>query len=197
MSSNDAYWDELGIAWRATAPDPGLVASNLEARLRRQRTLARTGAVIGFCGGLLALGLGAWTMWLGLGAHAWNFVTRGVSIAVVGLLMLLAARSLGEGGRAAGASLGEMLEQSMRRAQQQARAAGLGCLAVVVLAAGGLIGYAIRVRAGRPPAMSPIEALLALAVLALVLLWIRQGQARAARTCRHLAQALAYDEAQA
>jgi len=197
MSGNDAYWDDLGIAWRATAPDIGLVTSKLQARLGRQGALARTGAAIGGAGGVLALGLAAWTVWLGVGGHAWNFVTRGVSVGVVGVLMLLAARSLGGGGRTAVASLREMLELSMLRAERQAGAAGLGCLAVAALAAGGLIGYAVRARTGRPPAMSPVEALLALAVLGLVLLWIRQGQARAARTCRHLAEALALDEAQA
>ena len=164
MSGNDAYWDDLGIAWRATAPDAGLVTSKLEARLGRQTALARAGAVAGLGGGLLALGLAAWTVWIGADGHAGNFVTRGLSIAVVGVLMLLAARSLWSGDRAGG-SLREMLELSMRRSERQARAAGLGFLAVVTLAIGGLVGYAIRARMGHPPAMSPVEAVLALAVL--------------------------------
>ena len=192
---NDAYWDELGIAWRATVPDTGLAVSKLEARLGRQEALTRIGVAIGVGGGLLALGLAAWTVWIGANGHAWNFVTRGVSIAVVGILMLFAASSLGGGGRGAGGSLRDMLELSMRRAERQARAAGLALLAVGVLAVGGLAGYAVRARMGRPPAMSPVDALLALAVLGLALLWIRHGQARAARTCRHLTQALALDEA--
>lgn len=193
MTGND--WDQLGVAWRASVPDPEHAAAGIEARLRRQAALARTGLVAGVLGGLSALALAAWTIWIGTGGRAPNFVTRGATIAVVGVLMLLAAQALGGDTRNAGASIREMLDLSRLRAERQARTAGLGVLATVVLAAGGLVGYAIRVRTGHAPAISPVEALLALAVLGVVLLWIRAGQSRTARSCRRLTEALALDEA--
>ncbi len=193
MTGRDAYWDELGIAWRASAMDTGLVASRIEARLKRQAAMARAGALIGLILGVAGLGLGVWTAWAGVSGHAWNFITRGISIAVVAVIVLLAARALG-GSPSAGGSLREMLGRSGQRAERQARAAGLGIIAAAVLAVGGIIGYAIRVRFGRPPAMSPLEPLLALALLAVVLLWIRASQARASRACRHLSEALALEE---
>jgi hypothetical protein len=193
MTGKDADFDELGVAWRASVPDAGLVTSRLEARLRRQDVLTRMGAGIGLALGVIGLGLGAWTAWAGVSAHAWNFVSRGISIAAVGVVALLAARSLGGRASTAG-SLREMLDHSGVRSERQARAAGFGVLAVALLAVGGLVGYAIRVRSGHSPAMSPLEPLLALALLGLVLLWVRQSQARAALTCRRAAEALALDE---
>jgi hypothetical protein len=194
MTGKDAYWDDLGIAWRASAPDAALAAERLGARLKRQDALARIGAVIGLVAGALGLALGAWTAWAGVGGHAWNFVTRGISIAAVAVVALLAAGALA-GGRGSQGSLREMLGLSGQRAERQARAAGLGIIALAILTVGGLIGYAIRVQNGHPPRMSPLEPILALALLAMALLWIRSSQARAARTCRRVAEALALDEA--
>jgi hypothetical protein len=194
MTGKDADFDELGVVWRASAPDAGLVTSRLEARLKRQDVLTRLGVGLGLALGVLGLGLGVWTAWSGVSAHAWNFVSRGISLTAVGIVALLAARSLG-GARSTGGSLRDMLDRSGGRSQRQAQAAGFGVLAVALLAVGGLVGYAIRVRYGHPPAMSPLEPLLALALLAVALLWIRQSQARAARTCRRLAEDLALDDA--
>jgi hypothetical protein len=193
-NDQDAYWDELGIAWRATAPDPGLLASRLEARLRWQAVLSRAGAAACLVAGVAGLALAGWCEWVGYAAHAANFVTRGVSIGVVAVLLLIAAATLGGRMAAQTGSLRETLELARSRAERVARAAALGCLGVVVLAVGGLVGYAIRVRLSHPPAMSPIEALLALAVLGLALLWIRQGQRRALADCWRLAQALELED---
>ncbi|HEX4095111.1 MAG TPA: hypothetical protein VHX64_00210 [Caulobacteraceae bacterium] len=191
---NDAYWDEMGVAWRATAPDPGLLASKLEARLRGQAMLSGAGTAACLVAGVAGATLAAWCEWVAYSAHAPNFMTRGVAIGAVAVLLLMAAATLGGRITAQAGSLRETLELARSRAERLARAAALGCVAVAVLAIGGLAGYWIRVHLSRPPAMSPVEALLALAVLGLVLLWIRQGQRQALASYGRLAQALELED---
>ncbi|HEX4634653.1 MAG TPA: hypothetical protein VH189_00630, partial [Rhizomicrobium sp.] len=81
--TQDAYWDELGMAWTAIRPDVQTIAPLLKQRLRRQA--AFTTAIL-FAGLPLALAggaLGAWTIWLGASAGAWFFVTRGIAILTI------------------------------------------------------------------------------------------------------------------
>ena len=194
MPDNDAYWDELGVAWRASAPDQGVLASKLQARLRRQAMLGRAGTAACLVAGVAGLALAGWCEWVGWSGHAANFFTRGVTIGVVAVLLLVAAATLKGGAALQAGSLRETRELARSRAERMARAAALGCLAVAVLAIGGLVGYWIRTRLSHPPAMSPVEALLAMAVLGVALLWIRQNQRQALASYGRLAQALELED---
>ncbi len=190
----DVYWDELGIAWQALQPVEGLVASRLEPMLRRQSVLVRLGAVAGYPLGVLGLGLAGWCLWVAWSDHAWNFATRGGAIGVVAVMALMAAAALQAALAGEQRSLREMLERAALRAERLGRAAALGCAALVVLAGGGLAGFAIRARASRPAAVSPILDLLTLAGLFVALAWLWSSQWRAEDKYRHLARALAEPE---
>ena len=186
----DAYWDELGIAWRAQEPEAALVASRLEPALKLQAALVRSAALLGLPCGVLGLGLAGWTVWAGVSGHAWNFVTRGLTLGVVAAMALVAAAALRAALKGESRSLRERLDLAILRAERLMQAASLGCAALAVLAVGGLAGYAIRARLGRPPQASPVEALLALAVLALILAWTRASQSRARERYQRVARAL-------
>lgn len=191
---DDSFWDELGVSWRASFRDAGLISSRLEARLRIQAALLTIGMIVGGALGLLGLALAAWTLWIGWQAHVWNFLTRGITIAAVSLLGIVAALALRGRTRVDTRSLREMLQASMARTERLIRAADLGCWSMAILAIGGLIGYAIRVLLGRPPAMSPVEGLLAVALAGLALLWYRRTQAHALRKYRHLSQVFSAED---
>ena len=191
----DVYWDELGIAWRALQPAEGLVASRLEPMLRRQEILVRGGAVAGYPLGVLGLGLAGWCFWIAWSGHAWNFAARGGAVGVVAVIALVAAAALQGALEGERRSLREMLELAVVRAEQLRRAAGLGCIALAVLAVGGLAGYVIRAGASRPAAMSPVLDLVILAALAVGLAWLWSSQSRAEGKYRHLARALSEPDA--
>ena len=185
---NDAFWDELGVSWRVSFRDAGLMTSRLDARLRLQSVLLRAGTIIGAAVSLLCLGLTAWALWIGWSSQAWNFLTRGVTLAIVSILAVMTTLVLRAQSGVETRSLREMLQVSITRTERLIRAADLGCYSVLILAVGGTVGYALRVRMGRPPAMSPVEDLLALAVAGLALVWYRWSQAHALRKYRHLSQ---------
>jgi hypothetical protein len=185
---DDAFWDELGVSWRASIRDAGLVTSRLEARLKLQSAVLTAGTIVGAAVSLLGLGLAAWALWIGWSSQAWNFLTRGVTLATVSVLAVMATLALRARNGMETQSLREMLGVSVARTERLIRAADLTCYAVVILALGGTVGYALRIRFARPPAMSPIEDLLALALAGLALVWYRRSQAHALRKYRHLSQ---------
>lgn len=191
---DEAFWNNLGVSWRASIRDAGLMSSRLKTRLKLQSALLTAGTITGAAVSLLGFVLAAWTFSIGLMTHAWNFVTRGLTLAAVSLLAVLAALALRERSGVQTRSLREMLQASITRTERLIRAADLGCYAVVVLALGGMVGYALRVRFGHPPAMSPVEDLLVLAIPAFALLWYRRSQANALRKYRHLNQALGLED---
>jgi hypothetical protein len=187
-SDKDGFWDDLGVAWRASIPDSGLFSSRLEARLRRQEAFRKTGAILCVVAGAAALGLGLWALWIGWSSHTWNFLTRGATLLGVTVLAVAAASTLRVRGEVDTRSLHEMLQSSITRTERLVRAADLGCVSLAIIAVGGLAGYAIRTRLGRAPLMSPIEDLLALAVVVIGVLAYRWSQARALVKYRHLIQ---------
>lgn len=186
--NDDAFWDELGVSWRASIPDAGLISSRLEARLRLQSVLLTAGIIAGCAIGLLGLGLAGWALWIGSSAHAWNFLTRGLTLATVSLLAIMATLALRARGGMETRSLHEMLKVSIARTERLVSAADLAFCAVVILALGGMAGYALRTRLARAPAVSPVEDLLALALVGLALVWYRLSQAHTLRKYRHLSQ---------
>lgn len=186
---DDAFWDELGVSWRASMPDPGLISSRLEARLRLQSALVAGGTIAGSVVSLLGVALAAWAIWIGASSHVWNFLTRGVTLAAVSVLTIMATLALNARNGMATRSLHEMLQGSIAGTERLIRAADLACYAVVILALGGTIGYALRVRLGRPPAVPLVEDLLVWVLAGLVLVWYRRSQTHALRKYRHLCQA--------
>ena len=187
-ADDDAFWNELGVSWRASIPDAGLMAFGLELRLKRQSTRLIAGSMLAGAVGLAGLLLAAWALWMGWSSHAWNFLTRGATLAVVSLLAVMAGQSLRARSAADARSLREKLQLCIAWTQGLVRAADLGCCALMVLALGGTIGYALRIRLDRPPAVPLIEDLLALGIVGLALLWYRHSQAHELRRYRHLRQ---------
>lgn len=184
--NEDAFWDELGISWRASVPDPRLVSARLEARLKLQSVLLTAGSIAAALVSVVGFGLAAWVLWIGWTSHTWNFITRGVTLAAVSLLAIMAGLALRTRSEAETRSLRDMLQLSITRTGRLIRATELTCYPVVILTVGGLVGYALRIRLSRPPAISPVEDLLILALAGLGLIWFRWSQARALRRYRHI-----------
>lgn len=186
---DDAFWDELGVSWRATAADTGLMTSRLEARLKLQSALLTTGTLGAAAISVLSLGLAAWALWIGWASQIWNFIARGMTLALVAVLATLVTLALRARNGAEARSLQDMLQVSITRTERLIRAADLTGYSLLILAIGGLVGYALRIRLGRPPAISPVEDLLALCLAGLALVWFRWEQARALRRYRHVRRA--------
>lgn len=185
----DAFWDELGVSWRASIRDPALVSSRLQTRLKLQSALLTAGRSAAISLGVLGFGLAAWTLWIGWTGQVWNFITRGITVAAISLLAILASLALRARDRLETRSLQELLRLSITRSERLIRATDLACYSLVILAVGGMIGYALRTRFGRPPAVPPVEDLLVLSVAGLALLWFRRSQARALRRHQHILKA--------
>ncbi|HJS92591.1 MAG TPA: hypothetical protein VJ738_21665 [Steroidobacteraceae bacterium] len=169
MSSNDVYWDELGVAWRAINPEPSVIAPKLETRLRRQAAAVLAIMVVGVPLSIGGLVLGISTAWIGWSHGIWNFIARGVAIIAISSLLAIAAFSRRGSGRVDSSSLADMLDLGIVQAERFRRAVRAGCWACGVAAVLGLLGYGIRVHFYRPPAMSPIEPLVLLALLVIAL----------------------------
>ena len=91
----DPYWDELGVAWSAINPDIDVIAPRLKARLRRQSLLITAGASLQGClSALLAYFLGALTIWSGWTTGTWNFVTRGIAIVAISVILAISVAFL-------------------------------------------------------------------------------------------------------
>ncbi len=185
----DAFWDELGVSWRASIRDPGLTSSRLEARLKLQSALLTAGTSAAVSIGVLGFGLAAWTLWIGWTGQVWNFITRGITVAAISLLVIMAGLALRTRDRLETRSLQELLRFLITRSERLIRATDLACYSLVILAVGGMIGFALRIRFGRPPAVSPVEDLLILSVAGLALLWFRWSQAWALRRHQHILKA--------
>lgn len=186
--NDDAFWDELGVSWRASIPDAGLISSRLEARLRLQSALLAGGTIVGSAISLLVAGLAAWVSWIGWSSHVWNFLTRGATLAAVSVLVVMSTLALRARGGMETRSLREMLLASIAKTERLIRAADLACYAVAMLALGGTAGYALRVRLGHPPALPLAEDLLMSVLAGLLLIWYRRSQTHSLRKYRHLSQ---------
>lgn len=182
----NAFWDELGVSWRASISDPSLMSSKMEARLKFQTALLTAGTMAAAVLGLVGFGLAGWTLWIGWTSHTWNFITRGVTLAAVSLLAIMASLVLRTRNGVETRPLRDMLQASITRTERLIRAADLACYSIAILAVGGMVGYALRLRFTQPPSISPVEDLLALSVVGLALVWFRRSQVRALRKYRHV-----------
>jgi hypothetical protein len=170
MSPNDVYWDELGVAWRAINPEPSVIGPKLEIRLRRQAAAMLAIVILAVPLSIAGLALGIYTLWIGCAHGIWNFVSRGVALVAISSLLVLAAWSRRGSGRVDSSSLTDMLDLGIVQAGRFRRMVRTGYWTCGLAAVFGLIGYGIRVQLHRPPAMSPVEPLLLLALIAIALL---------------------------
>jgi MFS family permease len=167
-ATTDAYWDDLGVAWSAINPDINVIMPRLKYRLRRQSFLIGAGIGLGI---VLAVGgfiIGAATLWRGWTTDTWNFVTRGIAVLAISVLLSIAVSLL----LAVRAStdvktLAEMLDLAIARAERTLKTIRLGFHACAVAAVFGLVGTAVRAYLSRPPSLSPIIDVAALAIFAL------------------------------
>jgi hypothetical protein len=191
---SDAYWDELGIAWCAINPDVDVIAARLKLRLRRQSLLITAGLVVGLSLSVAGFLLGVFTIWLGWTSGAWNFLTRGIALMAIALIVAVAASVLRPARASDGArALSEMIDLAITRAERILQTIRLGFYACAVAAVLGIVGAAIRTYLGKPPALSPIIDLAALAICALGLhLWSRHAKTTLAKF-RYLKHALAVE----
>ena len=191
--TSDDYWDDLGVTWCAIDPNLGVVASRLEARLRRQTRWITAGLVIGLPLGAAGVVLGVVTIRIGL-SGALNFVTRGIAIIAMSAILIVALASLRDVRSGSSArALSEMIDLTIHRAQRTLSLIRAGLYACVIATVFGLVGTAIRTHFGRPPKMSPIIDLVVVGLVALVLfLYGRQVRIELGKY-RILKQALAVD----
>ena len=190
-ATTDAYWDELGVAWSAINPDINLIMPRLESRLRRQSFLIRVGVALGT---LLAAGgfiIGAVTIWRGWSTDTWNFVTRGIAILAISVLLSIAVFLLPVRASKDVKALAEMIDLAIARAERSLKMIRLGFYACAVAAVLGLAGTVIRTFLSRPPSLSPIIDVVVLAIFALGLfLYARHTRVDLAKY-RYLKKALA------
>jgi hypothetical protein len=191
--SPDDYWDELGVTWCAIDPNISVIRSRLEARLRRQTEWITAALVIGLPLGVAGVLLGVVTICLGF-LGPWNFVTRGVAILAMSVILTLAVWSL-QPVRSVDttSALSQMIDLAIDRAHRTLSVIRAGLYACAIAAVFGLVGTAIRTHFGNPPKLSPIIDLVIVALIALAFcLYGRQIRAEGAKY-RTLKRALAVD----
>lgn len=172
MNPDDAYWDDLGVAWRAVDPDLERVSPLLQARLRRQSFVITTALTLGLplCGAGIVLGL--ITIERGWETATWNFVTRGIAITVIsGLLFRAIAFFLPLRAHTNIRTLPEMLDIARARIRRTLLLIRIAMLACAIAAVFGIAGTVIRTHAGSPPRLSPIIDLIVIVLVALCL-WL-------------------------
>jgi hypothetical protein len=191
---DDAYWDELGVEWRAVNPDPDVIGPRLKSRLRRQSLLIRVGLITGLllsAGGVI---LSLITISMGWTTGTWNFVTRGIAIgAISGLLTMAVSVLLPVRGSDAARAVSDLLDLAIARAQRTLVTIRLGFYACIVAAVFGLVGAAIRTHLTRPPRLLPVVDVTVVATVTLGLfLWARHTRTSLAKL-RALKHALGVD----
>lgn len=158
MNSDDVYWDELGIAWRTAEPDERQLKPVLESRLRRESVamVAGLGGGIPLCLGGMALGI--FTIWRGWRTETWNFITRGVGVELISVMLISALASYLGTVRSRGnaRALSHMLDLAVARARKTLRLVRVVIAACVVAAGFGFVGVAIRTRHAAAPKLSPV-----------------------------------------
>ncbi len=187
----DAYWDELGVAWRAMEVDIAAVTPRLRSRLRRQSLCIRLALAAGAPIAISGVVVGALTVWWGFVTATWNFVVRGIAIGVVAAIGLRMLWSLVPvRGHADARALGEMLDLAVRRARTTLVALRVGLFCCAFAAVLGVAGAIIRTRAGAPPALSPVADVVVLGLVAVILLVGRQRTVASIARLEYLARAV-------
>jgi hypothetical protein len=174
--TTDAYWDELGIAWKAAETDVTALTPSLKANIRRQSLLIAVGGVGAATLSLAGFVIGPLTIWIGVTGGTWHFVVRGIAILVVAAMLAASARALSSVRATDNAlALPDMIDLSIGRAVRMLRVIRLALLSCAIAGILGMVGAAIRSSISRPPAMSPLVDLALLALLAIGLALYRRG----------------------
>jgi hypothetical protein len=189
----DPYWDELGFAWTAAAPDPQTAEPRLKSRLHRQAMGLRLLVLGASLASLAGLALGAWTLWIGWSAHVWHFLVRGSAVVILAGLAGWGAASLAGGVRDDTRSLAQAVDLSISRAERSLRALWLGLAGCGIAAALGLAGFWLRAAHGRPALMSPVEPLAFLALLMTVFWLLQRSVSDDLERSRHVRRLLEAD----
>ena len=191
---DDAYWDELGVAWRAMEVNNSVTTGRLHSRVRRQSIAIVAALAIGLplCGGGFFVGIA--TMWSGWANTTWNFITRGFAIVMISaitartLSLLLPVRASAEA-----RALPEMLRLAIRRAERTLTIVGLSFWACGIAAVFGLAGTALRTHQSRPPALSPLIDMAVVAITAIGLFLYRRNTKVTLAKFQYLQKAIASD----
>jgi hypothetical protein len=165
---SDAYWDELGIAWRAIKPEINVLMPRLQARLHRQSLFITLGLFAGLPLSGAGFFLGLYTIWSGWTSGTWNFVIRGIAIGVISIILGVATSLLVPvRANKATRAFSEMIDLSIARSQRIFLTVRLAFYACIVAAVLGLMGSVVRAQLTRPPQLSPIVDIVVLALCAL------------------------------
>jgi Na+/melibiose symporter-like transporter len=130
-------------------------------------------------------------LYIGITGRVWNFVIRGIALVVLAALLACAAWAQRARDRADRDSLSQKLDLAIARNRGLRRAAFMGVVMCTVAAVFGVGGYFVRVRLGHPPAMSPLEPLTLLSVMAGALLSYLHFTAKEEERLRYLKGVLA------
>lgn len=172
MNPEDAYWDDLGVAWRAMESDLERITPRLQARLRRQSFVISAALALGAPLSVAGIALGAATIWRGWTTGTWNFVTRGIAITVISALLISAlAPLLPYRAHTGMRSLSDMLDIAIARIRRILFLIRGALAACVIAAAFGIAGAEIRTHAGSPPRLSPMIDLIIVALIVSIL-WL-------------------------
>ena len=181
MTPDDVYWDELGVAWRATNPEVTRLTGDLKARATRQWRMIAALLAVGIPLSVAGAALGLFTIWIGWSSGAQNFVTRGIAIDVISALCLRALLSFRPlSAPIETASLSELLDTLAARTRRTLVLLRIGLAACAIAAVFGVIGVMLRTRSGAGPQMSPVIDLVLLALIALAL-WAYVGRVESTR----------------
>lgn len=165
---SDAYWDELGIAWRAIKPEVNVLMPRLRTRLHRQSLFIALGLIAGLPLSGAGFILGLYTIWSGWMSGTWNFVIRGIAIGVISIILGVATSLLVPvRANKAARAFSDMIDLSIARSQRILLTLRLAFCACVVAAVLGLMGSVVRAQLTRPPHLSPIVDVMVLALCAL------------------------------
>jgi hypothetical protein len=172
--TDEPFWDELGIAWRAAPPAASGSLDRMRASFRRQARQVRLAVALAAVGGTGLGALGAFTLWQGWRLGALNFGTRGLAVLIVAAILWLMAATLWPVRNDDALSLSEFADLGLARARRCRRAVVLGLTGCAVAAVLGTVGWALRTAADHPPALSPVIDLAVLAVLAVIVEALRR-----------------------
>ena len=188
--TQDAYWDELGLAWKAIIPDPQVMVPTLKKRLRRQTAMIAIILLLVLPLSLAGIALGFWTIWFGFASQTWNFIPRGVGIVLIALMAAFAAWSFRGELRDGSASLRAMIDLALSRAEKWHRAVQLAFLSCGVAAIFGWASYGVAAYFQKPHRHWPVEALVINIFLGLASFLLLRRAREAVVKYRHLKRLL-------
>jgi len=197
MASPDPYWDELGVAWCAIKLEAEPTSARLGSWVRRQSLLIAIGLAIALPLGVLGFLLGVYTIIVGLRTGAWFFVTRGMTIDIVSMLVLYAwSLLLPVRARENAKAMSDMIDLAILRTRRILRVIQVSYYACGILLVGGLAGAYIRASVGKPSQGPLVLSSLILGICATGAFLYGREMRRSLEKFSHLKQVLRSDAAE-